>query len=216
MESQTTAEDDLEEVLKTGDYKFFIEVLVDGFGESLKRRIKFHSSGFLTIDERRDVFQKALIQIYKKIQEPTFDPIRPMAFVNRVVRFRTLDARRTKRRQKAKTNTDELLSAMATSSGMDGFVAVWRNMSPENQEAFMSEVRRAIADKLPEGQRVVAQVYFDNPECSWAELIVPIAAVTGKRSNASTIRSQWRHARQTIAEHLSRKFDFVRGTQKDA
>jgi len=80
----------------------------------------------------------------------------------------------------------------------------------------MAELRSVIAETLPKGQRVVAQAYFDNfvqvAEEGWAVLIAPVAAVTGRRPKVSTIRSQWRHARQTIANELVRRgFDFLGG-----
>lgn len=216
MESQSTIEEDLEEALQLEDYSFFMELLMDGYGETLKRRIKFYSSGFLTIDEMKEVYQKAMIEVFGKVRKPDFDNHRPLAFVNHLVMQRTKDARRSRGRQKLSTNTDELLSAMADATGSTGFAAAWRALSEAEQLRFMTELRSVIAEALPQGQRVVAQAYFDNfvqvAEEGWAVLIDPITVATGKRPKVTTIRSQWRNARQTIAVEMDRRgFGFLGG-----
>ena len=219
MTSQTEiTEEDLEDALRSKDIDFFMELLMDEFGNALKRRIKFHSCGFLKLDEMREVYQKAMIEVHKKVREPEFSYQRPLAFVKHLVKLRTLDARRSKGRQKLSTNTDELLAAMAQATGASGMVSNWRRLSEEEQLRFMSELRTVIAEstKLSEGQRVVAQAYFDNfvhvAEEGWAVLILPIAEATGSRPKVSTIRSQWRNARLAICDELvSRGFDFLGG-----
>jgi len=216
MESQSTIEEDLEEALRTKEFKIFMEFLMDGCGEILKRRIKHHSCGFLTIDEMREVYQNAMIEVDRKVRDSAFNPHRPMAFVNEVVRLRTLDARRLKSRQKVATNTDDLLSAMAEADKSAGVVSRWRELTEDDQNRFMAELRAIISEVLPEGQRVVAQAYFDNlvqvAEGGWSVLVEPINAATGRRPTVSTIRSQWRNAHQTIADELIRRgFGFLKG-----
>lgn len=216
MQSQSTMEEDLEEALRKREYDYFIELLAVTFGETIKRRIKHHSCGELNIEDMRDVYQKSLIEINKKIREPGFSSERPMAFVNHLVRLRTLDARRARARQKVVTNTDDLLSAMAEVERSDGLRAKWKEMSSDDQNRFMFELRQVIAEVLPKGQRVVAQAYFDNFEKvanqDWSVLVDPITAATGQRPTVSTIRSQWRNARQTIVDELVRRgFGFLKG-----
>ena len=216
MQSQSTTEEDLEEALRKQDYTFFIELLMVAHGETLKRRIKHYSCGCLNIEEMRDVYQNAMIEVNQKVREPEFRPSRPLAFVNHLIELRTLDARRAKVRQRVVTNTDDLLAAMAEAEKSTGVPAAWRAMSPEDQNRFMIELREIIAEVLPKGQRIVAQAYFDNFELvaneDWSALVDPITAATGKRPTVSTIRSQWRHARQTIADELVRRgFGFLKG-----
>lgn len=216
METPSTIEDDLEEVLREGEHRFFMRVLVEQYGPKMQALISHHSRGFLQQADREEIFSKCLVEIYRAILKPGFEINRPLRLVNTIIERRTIDACRKFTRMPFSTNSDELLNYLADRQSQNGLVNAWRALPQADQDRFMMVVSQTIATKLTQKQRIIAQALFDNlsafAEDGWKALILPIHQSTGDRYKVATIRSHWRNARETIYEELAKNgFDLAAG-----
>ena len=60
METPSTIEDDLEEVLREGEHRFVMRVLVEQYGPKMEALIRHHSRGFLQEADQEEIFPTAL------------------------------------------------------------------------------------------------------------------------------------------------------------
>ncbi len=216
METPSTIEDDLEQVLREGEHGFFMRVLIEQLGPRMQAQILRHSRGFLQQADLDEIYSKSLVEIYKAISKPGFDGTRPLRLVNTIIERRTIDACRKATRQKFSTNSDELLGLLAARQSQKGVISAWLALSQDDQDRLMMVVSQSIANKLTPTQKVIAQALVDNLPAfasdGWKSLIQPIFEATGKRYPVSTIRSHWRSARERIYEELAQNgFDLASG-----
>jgi DNA-directed RNA polymerase specialized sigma24 family protein len=137
VETPSTIEDDLEQVLREGEHGFFMRVLIEQLGPRMQAQILRHSRGFLQQADLDDIYSKSLVEIYKAISKPGFDSTRPLRLVNTIIECRTIDACRKRTRQKFNTNSDEFLGLLAERQSQKGVISAWFALSQNEQFRLM-------------------------------------------------------------------------------
>lgn len=204
-ETAVVTEDDLEQAFRE-DPKFGFEVLDAYFREQIFRFIKSIRRS-LSPEDIEDVYQDAMMELAKIVRKPSFDPLKPMRIVNKVVKEKTIDfwRRRTKRHFQSLNEIVHLIGDQLkdTDTGME-----WSFLSPSDKIKFQKTLDAAI-DSLPPKQKAAALAYVEVFEDvlesgSYKPLADRIREMTGEFVTAMQAKSNWHEAKQKIAEQLAR------------
>jgi DNA-directed RNA polymerase specialized sigma24 family protein len=161
--AEPTSEEDLASLLPT-DTRTFFEFLNADYGTKLAAWVGIHGRGLLNEHDIRDALQETLIAVFLKVQEPDFEPARPLRFVFRIARNKAIDARRRKLGLRARVANESDVTDLIISDMENSDLAFDYRYACEEEKRRLDEILGEIVASLPDRQKVAVNAFLERYE----------------------------------------------------
>lgn len=213
---QKSSEEELEELLKSGENEFFVECLYADHALQIINIISKWSYGCLDDNEIRDVFQNTIMHVWQKLDEGSFAPESPLKLVFTIAKRRAIDASRKNGTRSDRTPittdiTDFVIDDMKTTQ----LSVELRLAREEERERFRRELPQMISSLSSSKQRTAFIAFVDcidlvKKNDKYGPVVDQIFKATGERLTVVQVKSQLTQALLKIRdEALRRGFNFL-------